>query len=227
MNIMKIIVGVILAGCVAFFLNTVLANKIEKGSYKIALKVTTYCVCFLLAFFFILFGSLRTVLDNFLDEEIKIVENKLNVIYPNVLETKIDTTELTSVLNDLNQAIETEVSAEYRFLKNVVFNAFWRKLSSYINVVKGSATKLASISDNEGKVTIKAILVISKKQALDVIYPYFITGQIVTIVLLLIYIGIYIGIIVFLRKDGVKYNNSIVFGEGAANIERGMDDRPI
>lgn len=227
MNIVQIIVGVLLAGGVAFFLNTVLANRVEKSYYKIALKIFTYCICFVLAGFFIFFGSLRTILDNFLDEKISFVESKLNVIYPNLLETQVDITELTPVLNNLSQAIETESSSEHGFPENVILRVFQEKLSNYINMAKNNTAKLATIADDEGKATIKTILVNIKEQSLDAVYPYFIIGQIATIMLLFIYIGIYVGIIVFLKKGGGLYNKSIVFGEGATDVERGMNDRPI
>jgi hypothetical protein len=49
--------------------------------------------------------------------------------------------------------------------------------------------------------------------ALETISPYVVFGQIGALILLIIYIGIYAGIVVFLKKGGALYNKSLVFGD--------------
>jgi hypothetical protein len=229
MIVIQVIVTIILSGGIAFFLNKVLANKVEKKHQKLALQVITYSVCFLLAATFLVTVSLRTILDNFIDKKIEFVENELGTTFPNtnILETNIDTTELAATFKELHQILEPDDTAESNYIEKIVFAVFLRKLTNYIYIAENQVTKLTGIADNNGMITIKSIILSLKKQTLDAVSPYFTLAQVAIVILLFVYIGIYIGVVVFLTKGGGSYNKSIVFGEAAGNVEKGMDDRPI
>jgi hypothetical protein len=62
-------------------------------------------------------------------------------------------------------------------------------------------------------ITIKSVLYGLKDMALETISPYVVFGQIGALILLIIYICIYAGIVVFLKKGGALYNKSLVFGD--------------
>jgi succinate dehydrogenase hydrophobic anchor subunit len=228
MNIGTGIIAVIAAGGIAFLLNKIFTQKIENRRQRLGLQVAAYIGCFLLAILFVLFGSLKTILNNVIDEKITYVEQELNRLVPdaNILETNIDTAELVSVFNGLHNIIESD-SEKHGYLETAVLNIFVGKIKDYVYLAENQVTGLAKIADENGFVTIKSVLFHIKEQCLDGLSPVFALFQTITDILLVIYIIVYICIAVYFKKGGGSYNKSIVFGDGAAGVERGMDDRQI
>ena len=228
MNIFFIILALLVAGTVAFLLNILLANRIEKRSQRLALQIVTSIVCFLLSIVFMVFGILKITLNNFLDGKISYYENELNKILPNsnIMEKSIDSTELVLTINELQKIMDFD-KTKYDFLETLILNTLFGKTKDYINLAENQVSKLSDAADENGIITIKSMLLYFKEQSLNVILPYFRIAQYLTVVLLFLYIIIYISIVIFLKKGGGSYNKSIVFGEDAEKVERGMDDRQI
>lgn len=224
---MKVLLALLLSGCLAFALNAALAGKVDRKNHKTALQVIAYLVCALLAVAFLAFGSMRAIIDRFVDHEIEVVETRLDGIYPGLLETKLDTGELASILNEARATVTADKSNGRGFAETVAANALSKKLTQWMAFAQGGSDMLTRISDREGKVTIKAALLEIKKGALDAVSPVFILFQALAVVLFFVYAGVYAGIVAYLRKSGGFYNKSIVFGEGAEGTGRGMDDRMI
>lgn len=224
---MKVIIALLLSGVLAFALNAALARKVERKNHKTALQVIAYLVCALLSVAFLAFGSMRAIIDRFVDHEIEVVETRLDGIYPGVLETKLDTRELASILNEARATVTADKSNGRGFAKTVAVNALSKKLTEWVAIAQGGSDMLTKIADKDGKVTIKAALLMIKRQALETVSPIFVFFQLLAVVLFFVYAGIYAGIVAYLRKSGGFYNKSIVFGEGAEGTGRGMDDRMI
>jgi len=83
-----------------------------------------------------------------------------------------------------------------------------RVLLIVLSIIAGAA-----ISDDNGHITINAILYNIKDMALNSISPYFVVGQILILILLFISIGIYAGIFLYIKKGSSLYNKSIVYGD--------------
>jgi hypothetical protein len=218
MSVLLIILGVIVGIAIAWILNRLLANKIENKDHRLGLKVAAYIVCVILGAGFALVYSLHAILDDFMNRRLAFVERELAEIFPdsNILEREIDTS--APVIDELRQLVNNAKTSDDGFLENVVFNAFLNKLNGYFNAVEDGVAVITTIADDGGPVTVKAVSYRLKDIALETIAPYFVFGQIGILFLLLIFIGIYVGFVIFLKKGGAMYNKSIVFGDNVYNI---------
>jgi hypothetical protein len=216
MNAAWITLGIIAGIAIALVLNKILADRIENKNHRVALKAAAYIVCAILGAGFALTCSLRTLIDNFVDNRIEFIEIKLSETFPNsnILEIGINTGELSSVIPGLLQLIEEDEDTNDRgIFERLVLNVFLGKLTVYANAAEDGIARILMLADKNGQVTIKSILYVLKEMALEVISPYFVYGQTGIVFLLLIFAGIYIGIVIFLKKGGALYNKSIVFGD--------------
>jgi len=209
-----IILGIAAGAAVAWVLNTFLSRKIENKSHRIGLQVAAYIVFVLLGFLFTSIFSLRIVLDTFIDNRIQAMEASLSKRFPNsnILEETLDTAELVSLNEKIQQSLSDIDTEGDGFLKRLVFDAFIGKLTSYISAVDSGVAAVSNMSDDDGSVTVKALLYNFKDMGLDAASPYFAGLQIVILVLFVIAIGIYVGIVVYINKGGAMYNKSIVYG---------------
>jgi hypothetical protein len=215
MRVLLIVLGVIAGAAIAWGLNKLLTGKIENKTQRIGLQVAAYIVFILLGFAFTSIFSLRIVLDTFIDNRIQAMEVSLSKMFPNsnILETSIDTGELVSINDQIQLSINDIDTKSDGFFERLVFDAFIGKLSNYINAVDTGVSTLSDMSDDDGSVTIKTILYNLKDMALDTASPYFVAIQIVILILFFISIGIYVGIVVYIKKGGAMYNKSIVYGD--------------
>jgi hypothetical protein len=143
------------------------------------------------------------------------MESKLVEVFPNsnILETNIDTGNIASIIDELQQAVDDIDTSSDNYFERLVFDAFLNKLTGYIYAAEKGVNTIAATADENGLVTIKSILFNLKNMALKTVSPYFVLGQIGILVLLVVYIGIYAGIAAFLKNGGAMYNKSIVFGD--------------
>jgi len=216
MRVFLIVLGVIIGAAVAWGLIKLFPIKrLENKGQEIGLKIGVYVVFILLGFAFTSFFSLRLVLDKFIVNRIQVMEADLSKMFPNtnILETSIDTKDLVSMNNQIQQSINDINTSADSFFERLAFDAFIGKLSGYINAVDSGVNSLAAISNDDGTVTIKTILYSLKDMALDTVSPYFKAGQIIILVLFFIAVGVYFGIYVYIKKGGSLYNKSIVYGD--------------
>ncbi|MDR2481914.1 MAG: hypothetical protein LBD07_06490, partial [Spirochaetaceae bacterium] len=211
--------GIISGTAIAFILNKLLADKVKDKTHRIGLKAVSYIICGILGMVFAVIGSLRPILDTFMQDRIALIEVKFAQLFPdsNVLEMTIDAGELTSTIEELRQTIDNINTNDDSFLEKVIYNAFLNKLMVYVNAAGDGINTLNNLSNENGLVTVKSVLYGLKDMALETVSPYFIFGQIGMLVLLLIFIGIYTGVAVYFIKGGAMYNKSIVFGDIAYN----------
>jgi hypothetical protein len=215
---MSVVSGVLSVGggiLIAWILNTLLANKVEDKSYRIGLKISSYMVCGILGVLFSLVVSLRTVLDTFMENRIEFAGMRLAEIFPNsdILNTNIDTHELASILDELHQTVNSIDTSGDSYFEGLIFDVFLNKLSNYVYAAENGVAAITAMGDEHGLVTIKSLLYHLKTMALETAAPYFFFGQIGILILLIVYIGIYAGMVLFLKKGGALYNKSIVFGD--------------
>jgi len=216
MRVLLIILGVIIGAAVAWVLIKFFpVKKLENKGQEIGLKIGVYAAFILLGFAFTSIFSLRFVLDKFIVNRIQAMEADLSKMFPNtnILETSIDTKDLVSMNNQIQQSINDINTSADSFFERLAFDAFIGKLSGYIHAVDSGVTSLASISNEDGTVTIKTILYSLKDMALDAVSPYFKAGQIIILILFLIAVGVYFGIYFYIKKGGAFYNKSIVYGD--------------
>jgi uncharacterized membrane protein (UPF0136 family) len=208
MRVLLIVLGVIAGAITAWILNKLLAGKIENKNQRIGLQVAAYVVFILLGFAFTSIFSLRIALDKFIVNRIQVIEISLSIMFPNsnILETSFNTGELVSINDQIQQSIGDINTESDGFFEKLLFKAFIGKLSSYINTV-------SNMSDDDGSVTIKTLLYNLKDIVLDTASPYFIVIQIAILILFFIFIGIYVGVAIYIKKGGTVYNKSIVFGD--------------
>ena len=215
MKVMFIMLGIIVGTAIAWILNKLLAVKVEEKRQKLGLQITAYIICILLGSCFTFIFSLRTILDGFIDTRINTIEISLSRMFPNsnILDINLDTNELVLINTQLQQSINDIDKSNDDFFEKLIFDAFINGFSDYINALNTGVNTLAMMSDASGMVTMRSILYNLKNIALNAVEPYFIIGNIIITILLIIFIGIYIGIVNFLKKGGAMYNKSIVFGE--------------
>jgi len=214
-----IILGIIAGTAIAWVLSKFLLGKIENKSQRIGLQVSAYIVFILLGFAFTSIFSLRIVLDKFLDNRLQAIEVSLDKTFPNMnlLETRLDTGELVSINDKIQQSVNNIDTKNDSFFERLVFSALMGKLSGSINAVGTGVNALSEMSDDDGSLTVKTLLYNLKDSALETVSPFFVVLQIVLLVVFFIAIGIYAGIAVYIKKGGAMYNKSIVFGENDNN----------
>jgi len=214
-----IILGIIAGGAIAWVLNKFLLGKIENKGQRIGLQVSAYIVFILLGFAFTSIFSLRIVLDKFLDNRLQAIEVSLDKTFPNMnlLETRLDTGELVSINDQIQQSVNNIDTKNDSFFERLVFSALMGKLSGSINAVDTGVNALSEMSDDDGSLTVKTLLYNLKDSALETASPFFTVIQIVILVVFFLAIGIYAGIAVYIKKGGAMYNKSIVFGENDNN----------
>ena len=214
MRVLLVILGIIGGIIIAWILNRLLAGKIENKNQRIGLQVAAYIVFILLGFALTSIFSLRIVLDKFIVSRIQDMENGLSKIFPNsnIMEISLNTSELVLINDQLQQLITDIDTVNDSFFEKLVYDAFIGKFSNYINAVDVGVNTLSSISD-DGSITIKTLLYNLKDIALDTVSPYFMIMQIVILILFFISIGIYISIVIYIKKGGALYNKSIVYGD--------------
>jgi hypothetical protein len=213
MNVLFALLGVLAGIAAAWILNKLLAKKVADKTHRIALKASAYIVCIILGLAFAVLGSLRTILDTFIEDRIASIEVMLVELAPNsnILETPVDTSEITSLVDELQQAVNALDTSGDQYFERLIFDVFVNKLTGYLKAAKTGVNIITG--DTAGPLTIKSILYNIKETALKTVSPYFLIGQIGVFILLFIYIGIYAGIIVFFKKGGAMYNKSIQFGD--------------
>jgi len=215
MIFLMVLIGIIVGAAIAWTINKILASKIEEKGKRIGLQVSAYIVCILLGVGFTSIFSLRAILDSFVDNRINAIEITLSRTFPNMdlFETSFNANELVSFNTQLQQLINDIDTSNDSFLERLVFSAFLGRISDHINALDTGVNTVVMVSDASGMVTIKSVLLNFKGVALNTIEPYFVFGQILIIILLFAFIGIYVGIIIFYKKGSVMYNKSMVFGD--------------
>jgi len=217
MKVVFLLLGIIAGAVVAFFLNKFLTDKLESKKQRIGLSITAYIICILLGIGFVSVISLRATLDKFIDGRINVLENRLISIFPNtnIMEKSMDTTEFVSIIDQLQQSTKEIDTSKDSFFESMIYDAFFSRLNNYADTIQ-SGVNAVTMGSDDGLITIKSTMVNIKHLALDKIEPYFKFIQIAIIVLLLIFIGVFAGVVTFLKKGGGAYNKSMVFGD---NIE--------
>jgi hypothetical protein len=219
MSLLPVSLGIITGIVVAWILNKLLAANVENKSYRIGLKTATYIVCIMLGIAFAVIGSLRITMDDFIEGRIEFIEAELDELFPgsNLLETGIDASELSSAADTLQRITNDIDTSGDNYFERFIYAIFLNKLAGYVYTAKDGINAIAMMGNENGLVTIRSVLYSLKDIALDTISSYFIAGQAGIVVLLLVYIGIYGGIVIFLKKGGALYNRSIVFGDIASD----------
>jgi len=215
MRILLTLSGIIAGAAIAWALNKFIPNKLENKSQRIGLQVAAYVVFILLGFAFMSIFSLRIVLDKFITGRLQIIEINLSRMFPNsnILETNFDTDGLVSINNQIQRSINDIKTNNDSYFEKLVYDAFITKLSYYTNAVDSGVITLAQMSNADGTITLKTILYNLKDIALNTVSPYFKVLQILILILFFVFIGIYFGIILYIKKGGALYNKSIVYGE--------------
>jgi hypothetical protein len=220
---MIFILGVIAGAAIAYLLNKMFVEKAGNKGLRIGLKITSYILCIILGLAFTVFGSLRTMLNAFIDGRISYIEIKLNDAFPdkNLLNTGIDKKEFAPIVDELQKIVNNVGASGNNYFEKLVFDAIVNKLTNYVNMVENGVTTAIIPSDENGLITIKSVLYNLKDMVLKKISIYFILGQIAAIILVLVYTGILAGVIFFLKRGGALYNKSIVYGDVKDNDGNG------
>jgi hypothetical protein len=215
MRVLFVLSGAAAGAVIAFILNKFLTGKIENKSQRIGLQISAYVVFMLLGFIFSSIFSLRYFLDRFIDNRINAIEVALSRRFPNtnIMEISFNTSELKSLNDELQQSIRSIDTSDDSLFEKMFFDAFISEITKYTNAVNSGVNILTAISNDDGTVTIKAVFYGIKDLALDTVSPYFFVLQIAILIVLIICIGIYCGIAIYLKKGGGIYNKSIVYGD--------------
>jgi hypothetical protein len=126
----------------------------------------------------------------------------------------------------LQGILDTIDTRDDGFFERILYAVFLNKVTGYVYAARDGVTNLSTMGNENGVVTIRSVLYHLKDMALKTMAPYFIVGHLGILVLLLVYAGIYGGIVVFLKKGGAVYNKSIVFGDIAHTSDSGNEKSP-
>jgi hypothetical protein len=214
MRIILIIISTLAGVAIAYGLNYLLVRKIDNKGQKIGMQVTAYIVFILFGILFTSIFSLRYTLDKFMINRINAIELVLSKKIPNtnILEMTFETSEIASLNNELQQSLSSIDVSDDNIFEKIIFDAFLSEITKYTNVVDSGVNTLTAISNDDGTITIKALLFGIKDIALNTVSPYFFVLQLVILVVFFIFVGIFAGVAVYLKKGGGTYNKSIVYG---------------
>jgi hypothetical protein len=219
MKLLLIILGMTVGGAIAWLLNKRFADKIEDKTQKLVMKILAFIVFMLLGLLFGSVCSLKPVLSKFLDGRIAALENTLNKNFPgtNLMETNINTDEFIEYSNQIQQTINNVNTSDDSMFEKMVYSALIAKITPYINAVESGVNTMASMTNEQGIVTIKSVVLGFKKSAIDTISPWFIAFNVLIFIAFMIAVGAYCGIVYVMRKDGTGTEKGMVFGEVSTN----------
>jgi hypothetical protein len=222
MSLLPVSLGIIAGIVIAWILNKLLAAKVEDKNHRIGLKAAAYIVCVILGIAFAAIGSLRATMDNFIEGRIEFIEAELTELFPdsNLPGTGIDAGELSAAAGKLQRVMDAIDTRGDGFFESLIYTVFLKKYAGYVYAATNGITNLSMMGNENGLVTLRSVLYSLKDAAVKTITPYFIFGHIGILVLLLVYIGIYGGIVIFLKKGGALYNKSMVFGDIAYDADK-------
>jgi hypothetical protein len=153
-------------------------------------------------------------LDKFIVGRIVAIEATLSQTFPDmdILHHGIDTNEFVLISDELQKVVSFVDTSGDSVLEKLVYSAFLGRLTDYVSKAKDGMDTMIEATDADGKITINSILFHLKDTALNAVSPYFVTLQTIIIVLFIISLGIYIGIIFYIKKGGGAKNKSITYG---------------
>jgi len=198
-----ILFGIILGAIIAWLLNKFIADKIENKDSKIAVNASAYIVLVILGLFFGLVCSIKPSLNNYLIGKIDTLEIAISKYFPDkqVMEYSINAHEYTEDIIQLQQSIREINRDSESFFEKIVYNAFIERVNKFIDDAnRGINTLSSAIGNNQGDVTLKAILYYLKDLALKKITPFIVFFIILIITGVIIFISIYLCICHFLKK---------------------------
>jgi len=196
--------GIVVGVGIAFLLNYLVARKLEKSGDKTVLQASAYIVCILLSCLFIFLGSFSKILDRFVDNQIVYLEEKLKELHPeeDIMGKTINTAEIQLQLTEVETFIDG--SKANGIVEKMVLRAFKSNLSSYLKMSQESVAELAASNGDDGIVTVRSVFQYAKTKALDFSSRFFFIGQIIVIVLFVIYLGIYTGLFFRIKRSERK-----------------------
>jgi hypothetical protein len=192
---------------VAWLLNKRFADRVKNKGSKLFLKAFAYIVFVSLGLLFAFVNSLESMLDKFIDGQINTIEVTLNKHFPGtkIMELSVNTKEFVDVSSQLKQSLNDIGGDDGGFFKKLIFEAFMKKLNSYVD---GGINIATAAGNEQGDVTLKTILFNIKKLSLRALSPYFFWLNVLIAVAFLIFAGIYIGIAASLKKVSAGDNQS-------------------
>jgi len=204
------IIGTILGAAIATGLNKLLAGKVKDREKRNYLKIAAYVVCILWGICFVAVISLRSTMDTFIDKRV------IGAISPSILETTVvDTNEIASVSSTLqNLQKQGDFLKGDGFITKLAYETFLKKIDDAASAMQKGMTQLSTKGDKDGKLTVHVILRQIKDTSLDALSPYIRRLQFGVFFVLLIYVGIYGGLVIYFRNSsGVIFGSGITYGE--------------
>jgi hypothetical protein len=226
MSVLSVVLAISIGVIISFLVNFIIVRNIEK-TQKTPMQVLSYFICILLCFVFFLLGSLRNMLDKFVENKIDYVELKLAELLPgtDIMNVTINTSVFSEIYVELNDALSEQSVDNENYFETLVYNVLISKIKShadyYINGAENIVNRLSEVSNENNEVSIRLLLSTVKEEVLDSIMPYFTIGKSVIIFLFIIYIIVYVCLVIYFRKCGSIYNKSLVFGDITYDDEKG------
>ena len=210
-----IFVGLVIGVFIAWVMNRFMASKVKNKGMKYGLVATAYIVCIILSVSFIAIGILHSTISKFMTNRMVDIEVAFSIITPgwNLFETNINTNNIAIVTDEVQKVFDYVDTSNDTIIQKIAYGIFLRRMAIYVRTAFSSAETMIKLSDEEGNVSVKTLFYHLKDRTLDLIELYTNIGRAGMILLFLIFIAIYVGIFVYLKKGGEEYNKSIVINE--------------
>ena|GEM_PF-6330159 len=217
MNIFTIL-GITAGAAVALVLHVLFIRKIERRGPRIGMFILGCLLFTLFGFLFSSLYSLSYTLDRFFENRIGDMERVLARRFPgsDIFELSFSTTELTALNDGLQESINEINTGRDSFFERMVFNAFLLEIRNYTNAVNTGALVLSDLSNDDGTISVRTLLIGIKDLSIAAIAPYVTVFRVLLVIAFLIILGIFIGVAVYFKKQGSFYNKSIVYGESGS-----------
>lgn len=195
----------VLAGIFAMILLTLIAiKKLSNKTYKIFICAANLAVLILLAVLACAVKIVKRNLDEFLDSQISIVEEKADEIYPGVMNMQMDT---AKVKRFLDKALTFESAGT---LESIAVNIVKSNLKDFSLF---SLETIKKLERTENKLSIKEALVSLKDMCTEKADGYYKIAYAMLSIFFAIYFVFMIFLCNYLAQAQGSMNKSIVFGD--------------
>jgi hypothetical protein len=222
MNIISLVIYLIVAIFVAIFINKKFVSKFEESMKKVVF-VISFIVCIVVALGEFVVTSIKNWvfdivnLETIIIEKIIIEQNQENIL----AKEGIDISFIDEAIIEVKNMVPKTIHGEYGLLQNVINESYNKIISIAFYRIENKKWLIAKYSKNN-IITLSSILITLKNDILSYLNWKYLRWHLYILGVLLIYIGycIYTG-----YESKKYYKSSVLFGEGAKDIEKGMSGK--
>jgi hypothetical protein len=224
MSVLLFLLYIGIAVVVGVLINKYFVSKFEKDMKKVV-YVITFIVCGVVAIGEFTVSSIKTGVFKLIDE--KAVELEHIIIEQNpdneLVQNGFDISFINESVQELKQLIPASIFSDEELLSGIVNKAYTKMIEIAFERLESNTGLINKYAVN-GIITLQSVLHALKND----IFSYLNWWYFRLSLYILAVLALYVGYCFYTATEGKKqYKSSILFGEGAEGVERGMSGKEV